>query len=672
MKKKVNSFDVFETAIVRIWARPTDLFWELGNHLKQENLIQISPELWHKIRSDAEWDARKKTATGEVSLKDIYQKLALSLGWSNEQVERAMHKEIALEVLSLRPVPANQRKIQALQKTNARIIYMSDMYLSEAIIQDFLVQNNVWAPGSKLYVSSEIGASKSTGKLFRHCLKQESVKPSELLHIGDNFRGDVKKAKQQGVRVEPFTQTHLNRYERMIAEEPSLPLRFRSLLAGMSRLTRLQSQQTTPDQQVIWETTASVIAPLLFGFVHSCLEQAQEKGLKRLYFAARDGQILQKIAQVICKNWGYQIDCRYLYGSRQAWHLPAIEEIGEVELDWILARTNFLSIRSICKRVNISPEQIQDVLSHYGFLAAKWDTNLPEKEQNLLREIFTHKQVTELIISTAVSYREKVIGYFYQEGLGDGVPFGFVDVGWVGRIQRSFSRLLNTAGLYPESGINGFYFALEQRVKPFKNDKLLAYFYDVEKPCDRNLIFKYRHLFELFVSADHGSTVSYEQRGKEYVPVLRSPKNEKAINWGLYTLQEATVEFAKQLTANLGKQDFSIEEFLKSADFLAKELVHNPSPQEAKAFGTFTISGDQTESMMSELAPVYKITDWWRFLISGKHPHADVWHPGSIARSNLIVRALLGPKTINKIREIRKNLAKQKHINLSEQFSQPI
>jgi predicted HAD superfamily hydrolase len=470
----------------------------------------------------------------------------------------------------------------------------------------------------------------------------------------------------------PMIYTNLSRYEQLIYDNKELPLQFREQLTKVCRLTRLQSQETIPHKQVIWETTATAIAPMLFGFVHWCLEEAQAKGLEKLYFAARDGQILQKIAQVICNNWGYKIECRYLYGSRQAWHLPAVEEIGEVELDWILARTHFLSIRSICKRVNIFPEQIQEVLNDYHFPATKWDVNLLQHEQDVLQKIFTHKQVTELIVSTAASYREKVIGYFYQEGLGDGVPFGFVDVGWVGRIQRSFSRLLNIAGLYPESGANGFYFALEQRVKPFKNDKLLAYFYDVEKPCDRNLIFKYRHLFELFVSADHGSTISYEQQGNEYIPILRSPKNEKAINWGLYTLQEAAVEFAEQMTDHLGKQDFRAEEFLKAADILAKELVHHPSPQEAKAFGTFAISGDQTESMMCELAPVYKIIDWWRFLISGKHPHADVWHPGSIARSNLIVRVLLGPRTINNIRKIRKNLVKQKHTNLSKQFSQPI
>jgi hypothetical protein len=199
----------------------------------------------------------------------------------------------------------------------------------------------------------------------------------------------------------------------------------------------------------------------------------------------------------------------------------------------------------MCERVNISPDQIKDALNRYGFPAAKWDLNLQQHERDLLRQIFTDKEVTEQIISTAATYREKVIGYFHQEGLGDGVPFGFVDIGWGGNIQRSFSRLLSIAGLYPESGICGFYFGLQQR-KPFQNDRLLAYFYDVDKPCDaRYLLCKYRCLFELFVAADHGSTMSYERCGEQYIPVLRSPKNEEAINWGLYVLQRAAVEFSR-------------------------------------------------------------------------------------------------------------------------------
>jgi predicted HAD superfamily hydrolase len=667
MATKTYSFDVFETCLVRVWAKPTDLFWELGEQLREEKLIGISADSWQQMRIKAESQAREASKTGEVNVEQIYQQLARLLGWSTTQAEQAMDKEIALELASLRPVPAIQKRIQALQQANDRLIYMSDMYLSEETIRTFLKENNVWSPGSSLYVSSEIGMSKSNGKLFPHCLGQESVKASQLTHIGDNFHSDVKMAKKQGVRVEPISLTHLNRYEGKIADTTQLPLKFRSLLAGASRLTRLQSQETSADKQVIWDTTASAVAPMLFGFVHWCLVEAQKKGIQRLYFVARDGQILQKIAQVICKNWGYKIDCRYFYGSRQAWHQPALQEIGKEQLDWILAHADsdirFLSIRSICERVNISPEEIKDVLSRYGFPEAKWDVNLQIKQRKLLRQVFTEKQITELIISTSTTYREKVIGYFRQEGLDDGVPFGFVDVGWSGNIQRSFSKLLNIAGFYPESGVCGFYFALENRVKPFQNDCSLAYFYDdvdIDNLYDRHLVCKYRYLFELFFAADHGSTMNYELCGEQYIPVLRYTKNEHAIKWGLYVLQAAAIEFAEQITAILSKEECTTELFLEVSEILAKELTRNPSTQEAEVFGSFVMSGDQTENSFEELAPIYSLADWWKLLIYKKHPHGDVWHPASLARANVIVRKFLAIRKLNMSDIMMKNLAKFK------------
>ncbi len=677
MKKIVYSFDVFDTSLTRIWARPTHLFWELGYQLKKDNLIQISPDSWSQLRIEAERAARENIPTGEVTLEEIYKQLSSSFNWSNDEVAKALQKEIEIELSSLRPVPATLKKIQSLHQANNRIIYISDMYLPEEVIRNFLEKNKIWIPGSTLYVSSKTRVNKSSGQLFQHCLAAESLKPSQLYHIGDNRYSDVKVPKKLGIPFEFFTQTHLNRYEEKIADTNRLPLKFRSLLVGATRLTRLLSQETSPHKKVIWETTASVVAPILFGFVYWCLVEAQKRGIQRLYFVARDGQILHKIAQVICRNWGFAIDCRYLYGSRQAWHMPAIEEINEDVLDWLLFGTNaitqFLSIRSICARVNISPEQIKDILSRYGFPETKWDHNLKQYERDLLRQVFTEKEVTELIISTAASYREKVIGYFRQEGLGDGVPFGFVDVGWSGRIQRSFSRLLGIAGLYPESGLCGFYFAFHDRVKPFRNDQLHAYFYDIDQSSDRYFLCKYRCLFELFTAADHGSTMRYEQSGDQYIPVLRSPKNEKAIDWGLYVLQNAVVEFAEQITTNLNQQECTTDLFLEAAEILTKELVLTPSRQEAKVFGSFLISGDQTdnEKAFYELAPIYSLADWLRLLLYQRHQHIDVWFTASVARANPIMGTALGVKITNKIRQIRRKFIKQESTNSTKQVSQP-
>ncbi|NMF62223.1 hypothetical protein [Brasilonema octagenarum] len=445
--------------------------------------------------------------------------------------------------------------------------------------------------------------------------------------------------------------SHLNRYEQLIAHDSQLPLQFRSQLAGATKLTRLHSKETSSDKQIIWDTTANVIAPILFGFVYWCLVSAKKRGIERLYFVARDGQILHKIAQVICQNWGYDIDCRYLYGSRQAWHAPSLMEIGEAELGWILDSTTFLSVHSVCERVNLTPQQIEDVLIRFEFPPSKWNLNLSRQERSQLEQAFRDPQVIELILSTSAVYREKAIGYFRQEKLGDGLPFAIVDIGWLGRAQRSFSQLLKSAGLYPESGVHGFYFALEKQAKALGSDHLLA-FYNVEKP-DRHHISKYRHLFELLVAADHGGTMRYEQSDNQYVPILRYQKNEKAINWGLYVLQNAGVEFAQQLTTNLSDSNCATDQFLRASDLLIESFVYDPSPIEAKVFGSFLIADDQGEKVLYELAPAYNFVNCLKLLSFGSQPFKGVWFPASLARSHPLFRIVLNPNILNATHNLR-------------------
>lgn len=466
--------------------------------------------------------------------------------------------------------------------------------------------------------------------------------------------------KVDAFNIKPTIQANPNRYEQLIADNKELPLQFREQLTQASRLTRLQYKQTDLHKQVIWDTGANVIAPVLFGFVNWCLAKAQKKGIKRLYFVARDGQILNKIAQVICRNWGYDIDCRYFYGSRQAWHAPALQEIGEAELQWILDGTTFLSVNSVCERVNIKPEQIKEVLIRCGFAESEWNTNLNKEERNQLRQVFVEKQVVDLILATAATYREKAIAYFRQEQLDDGLPFAIVDIGWVGRAQRSFSSLLISAGIYPEKGVQGFYFALEKKRKALESDNLSA-FYNIDKPS-REHISHYRHVFELFVTADHGGTMGYEQQDNQYVPVLRYPKNQAAIDWGLYVLQDAVVEFAEQFTTNINREEFSPDLFLAVADILIESFIYHPSPLEAKVFGSFLNADDQGEKVLYELAPAYNLVSCLKLLLFGKQPFKGIWFPASLARSNFIYQLILSSSLLKFTHHTRVFIGRFKHL----------
>ncbi|MGL4622981.1 MAG: HAD family hydrolase, partial [Chroococcidiopsis sp.] len=279
----VNSFDIFDTVLVRNWARPTHLFWELGLQLRQAQLIEVLPETWQEMREVAEKTARTKTATGEITLYQIYEELMPACNWSVSDVETAMQYEIELERLSLVAVPVNQQKIQELHKQHQSIIFISDMYLPSEIIKGFLKEHEIWAEGDRIYVSGEVGEHKASGKLFQYYLAQHQLVASQLFHTGDNLYSDFQVPKKLGIAAQAFKETHLNRYELPIADDRLLPLRFRSLLVGASRLTRLHCPESDPHKKTIWNTASNVIAPVFFGFVQWVLVEAKRQGIQRLY-----------------------------------------------------------------------------------------------------------------------------------------------------------------------------------------------------------------------------------------------------------------------------------------------------------------------------------------------------------------------------------------------------
>ena len=637
----LHSFDVFDTALTRIWAKPTDLFWELGIQLQTAQLIEITPEVWQRLRDDVENILRRASPTGEITLSQIYRQLGSTCGWSSAESEKAMQYEIELEIASLRPVPDIQRKIQALRRQNHSIAFLSDMYLSSEMIQSLLKNHQLWAERDVLYVSNEVGVNKGSGELFQYYLTQHQIKASQLLHTGDNLYSDIKVAKKLGIQVQPFVQTHLNRYEQIIADNEQLPIRFRSLLAGANRLCRLHCQETELHRRIIWDTAANVIAPVFFGFVHWVLEEAKSQGIQRLYFMARDGQILWKIAKIICCKWGYDIDCQYFYGSRQAFHFPSIQQIGETEQEWLFDKPPFFSVRLVCDRVNIQPEQIADALTRHGFPIEIWDKNLTEQEFTLLKAAFHDREIIDRIVDLAAVYREKAIGYFKQAGIGDGKSFAIVDSGWTGRSQRSFSKILAIGNLYPPGGVPGFYFGLERRITPFSTDRLIPYFLDPDAITERRSLSS-SPILELFLAADHGSTVRYEKQGDRYIPILRSDKNERGIKWGVSVQQQAILDFTERLTDHLQPEECKVKYFHQVTEDLLKTFIHSPNKEEAQVFGSQPFSDQQLENKFHDLAPVYSLVDGLKMMFD-KHYISDfVWLPGSIQRSPPLTRSVLG------------------------------
>jgi len=433
VKQVLRSFDIFDTVLTRAFAAPGDLFVALGEEGGRQGLINVEAREFARKRMAAEAAARQTAPAREPGVRDIYAVLAKDLGLAPAESDRLLELELELEAAALQPVPGMQEQVAAAREAAGRVLFISDMYLPASFLERVLSQYGFFQPGDRIYVSGEAKASKTAGSLYSRIRSELSAGEAEWVHVGDNPRADDLVPRELGIVTAPVTRTRLNRYELLGRGEGAVAPIWRSRLAAAMRLARLEGAGLADARRVIWSTGADVVGPLLFGFVFWCLRQAAELGIQRLYFIARDGQVLQKIGELICAAWGLKVECRYLYGSRQAWRIPALDGVGAEELEWASPKDHGLSVEHVCARLGLQPHQIQEALLDRGFAPAAWREPLPEERLEALREVLLREPVRQLVQETAARARPLLVRYLRQEGLFDGAPFGLVDIGWGGQ-----------------------------------------------------------------------------------------------------------------------------------------------------------------------------------------------------------------------------------------------
>ena len=164
------AFDVFDTLLFRDTARPSDVFRLM------ERTGEAAPGFAQR-RLDAEAAARRPHA--EVTLAEIYAQPAL------QGADPAA--ECAAE---LRAVHADAGLLAAARACKARglaVYVVSDMYLPETQVTAMLRRCGFdFLDG--VFVSSEYGVQKRSGRLFRLFLQKTGLKPRQVLFVGNDRR----------------------------------------------------------------------------------------------------------------------------------------------------------------------------------------------------------------------------------------------------------------------------------------------------------------------------------------------------------------------------------------------------------------------------------------------------------------------------------------------------
>ncbi|WP_270936306.1 HAD family hydrolase, partial [Falsiroseomonas oryzae] len=597
----LHSFDVFDTLLTRCWWRPEDLFLRLGARLAEAGLLRAAPADFAARRIAAEAGLRARPGVEEVTLAEIHAELAGSFGWTAEQTAVAAALELDAEEEAIRPIAANARLLAGLQRQGADVALLSDTYLDRAALMRLLRRAGITVPEDRIFASSALGATKRSGRLFGLVAERLGVPPQRIAHRGDHPHSDLAVPRAAGLVAQRCLIGVPSRFEAVLHQATARqPEMLRSALAGAARAARLSVDPPTPHARALWSVGADVAGPLLAGFVLWVVLEARRAGLRRLHFVSRDGQILLRIAEMLLGRLGWGIECRYLLGSRQAWHLPAMERLDDAALDWLAKEAPGEPLRSVLARAELAPERIAGALARHGLDGL----DAPAPTSRLIA-LLRDAEVDGALLEAAAERRRLALGYLRQEGLLDGGPAAMVDLGWHGRLQRSLRRLLElgaTDGRTPP--LTGFYLALRNRPEGFAAAEMRTF---VDSPD-----FLHRMnpvLFEIFCAADHGTVRRYVARPDGgFAAELAESADRRALAWGLRTLQDGILAFAAELAEALRRSSGADAadwcEVLRAGGLAAYDAFRrDPSAEEAEAFGSFPHADGQAHEVWSDCAP---------------------------------------------------------------------
>lgn len=595
-KARVVSFDIFDTAILRVVATPADVFGLVQNRYVKNNEALPFDFAKERMRCEQElrnirWTRDRET---EVLLDDIYQTLELHTGITHTVAERLKETELATEFAVCRKNPFIYSLYQYALDQGKRIIFISDIYLPHQVISD-LLSGNDYTNYHKLYTSSSYKKTKSAGDLYDLVLEDLAIKPAKLVHFGDNFPSDVDMAKAKGIRAyhyekcsslacrdRDFSAT----YPDYVASGHSL---FYSLLRG-TIMNRLFSQRGGEDEaKNFWYRFGYEKAGvLLLGFCLWLKQKIKEDSVEKLLFLARDGFILQKVFNLINDFDKEEIASEYLFASRRAFNFASIKQLGSAEMQFLIHGTSYITVKQFFERIGIRVEEIKDQIAASGFVDENEYVS-DEKKQDL-RKLFL--SVEDIILHHAEEERKNLWKYLSELEIKDGQVVGIVDIGWNGSLQKSLAGLFNDQQLCPR--FHGYYLGTWETAKKNCSEQSLiqGYLCHLSSPEEyKNLLKECLEIFEFIHLAPHGSLLYFTERAGKVVPVVDAVPSETENYKKAAIVQKGILHFVHDFARCL--KDFQEIEFQKDISVKPiRRVLQDPLKEELMYLGDLMHSSD--------------------------------------------------------------------------------
>ena len=357
---KVISFDVFDTLVVRPFARPMDIFNYLNKPFSKIFGIDTFID-FAQIRNQAEEQCHKKQKVlrpgiEEPTMDEIYDEISLSYGYDRDKLRILQEIEIENEIRYAYPRKAGIALYREAQNAGKHIIVASDMYLPRACIEKILRKCGV-SGYEKLYLSCELHLTKHSGKMY-HVIKKEYgsvARPEQILHIGDNYNSDVTRAKESGLRAQHFpapigllqgrnpgiyTGKSFEKIFYVSDRYTDMDLAYygfsglRSALAVVANhifdfpyVSFNRSSDLNEDPAFVGYY---IVGMHIFSLARWLIGKTKGKGYRKIHFAARDGYLVKRAYDILTQGMQDVPESGYIRVSRKSFAIADITQREDI------------------------------------------------------------------------------------------------------------------------------------------------------------------------------------------------------------------------------------------------------------------------------------------------------------------------------------------------------
>lgn len=557
-KIKCVSFDIFDTLVVRPFLRPADLFKFLDKEYRKEVMGGVE---FSEMREISEVIARNNqyeedSSIQEITLDDIYNVIHDVYYIDNKILNKLKKLEEELEIKFCEKRKTAYNLYQLALECGKKVICTSDMYLPLGIIKKILAKNG-YNDIDKIYLSSEIKKTKSTGDLFDCVIKDLGINANEIIHIGDNQLSDYKIPSEKGINSVHFYKATDVFFDKNLTNglgqvfNTSLPfwqdnkesIQFIGIRTMISVIANKyfdnpfrpfnKNTDFNADPYLIGYYALGMYA---FGISNWLLKEVNGKNDK-ISFMARDGYLIMEAYNKLSKLYSDAPKSEYMYVSRKA----LIPVMIQSELD-------FYRLSEIVDYKKHSPKSLikylKSVLKLDDELEKKCNKNGIEFERKFESLLEFNKYIKFLIDNyfdkkshTDISKKYKE---YFNKILGEN-PAVF-DVGYSGRPEYYLTKLCGKSIDTYFLNINGDRALNYSNIGDFK----VKTFFDYKPAATGNA-------YELLISKLSPSCIGYDLSGNNVKPIFEDYKFKYQVDYVVETMQKAALEFVDDMINIFGE-----------------------------------------------------------------------------------------------------------------------